>query len=250
MIDSHCHLASLPEAAASDLINHMRRHGVNGFICASARPGEWPLLARLARMHAGIYPAFGIHPWFCSDDAEASRKALPAWLEQGIAVGECGLDAMPDKPPMEIQRKTLAWQLDLAEAHGLPVILHCVRAVEPLWAMLHSRTRLRGVIHGFSGSLESAMRFVRQGLMIGLGPLVLNPAARRIRRVASELPAEALLLETDAPAPDGRMSDPGLLARVAARVAQLRGVSTEAVVKQSDANARRLFGLASQEESR
>ncbi len=243
MLDTHCHLAHLPPETCNAFIAAAGRAGVHGFIAAAARPADWPALAQLAQAHPNVHVAIGIHPWFHGEDEDDARAAMPSRLGAAIAIGECGLDGRPEHGPLERQQATLAWQLDLAALRGLPVILHGVRATEPLLAMLADHPGLAGVIHGFSGSVETASRFLRLGFRIGLGPLLLNPRARRIRECAARLPEDAWLLETDAPAPGERDADPGLLARVARAVAALRGTTVERVAAASDANAMQLFHL-------
>ncbi len=256
MIDSHCHLddpAIAPDLAA--VLARARAAGVDRFVCAGTAHDQWPRLARLAADTPRIHAAYGIHPWFCDRHRADDLRALEARLADAVALGECGLDGTRG-PTMDTQRHWLREQLALAARLNLPVVLHCVRAADALLRLLRERPRdwpeLCGVVHGFAGSRETMLRLIDAGLHIGIGtrgwlgrgqsPAV---SARRLAMLRA-IPAERLLLETDAPfgGPDPRtMNEPARLPRLAARLAALRGEDASAIIAAADANARRLFGI-------
>jgi len=246
VIDTHCHLDD-PRLLAdrSELLDRARQSGVDGFIVAGTGSDEWPRLQELCRAESGIHTAYGIHPWYCERHQPDDLDTLARFLDSAVALGECGLDAAHPHADRETQLWWLRSQLAIADEHKLPVILHCVRSSEILLQELAAYPELRGVVHGFTGSLEEALRFTAAGFHIGLGAMVLRARAHKVQRLAAGLPLERLLLETDAPdgLPGGQLNEPANLPRIAAAVASLRDTNTEAIIAASDSNAMELFSL-------
>jgi len=246
VIDTHCHLDD-PRLAAElpSLLGRARAADVNRFIVAGTGMDEWPCLQQLCREESGIYAAYGIHPWYCNQHKTADLDTLARFLESAVALGECGLDAIHAGADHETQLWWLRCQLRLAAELELPLILHCVRNSEALLRELTAYPGLRGVVHGFSGSLEEALRFTAAGFHIGIGAMVLREQAKKMQRLAAAVPIERLLLETDSPdgLPDGELNEPSNLPRIAASVAALRDTTADAIIAASDSNAMELFRL-------
>jgi TatD DNase family protein len=194
------------------------------------------------------------------DAALALRKSDPRL----VAVGEIGLDyfvpALLQSPLRERQEYFYRQQLKLARKHGLPVILHVRRSADKL--LKHLRELVpeggwRGTGHAFNGSAQQAQEFIKLGFKLGFGGTVTFDSALQIRRLATALPLEALVMETDSPdiAPhwlyqtaqqraDGQAqgrNEPGELPRIAGVLAQLRGISPEALAAATSANAQQAF---------
>lgn len=256
-------LARLPLAAAV----------VNG-TCEA----DWPDVARLAREHAWVRPSFGLHPWDVGNATPEWRKSLQAQLEAtpGAGVGEIGLDrwmldrARPDDPrlaglrraPLEEQREAMIWQLRLAAERNLPASIHCLEAWGALREVLRENPLpARGfLLHAYGGSAELARELAELGAHFSFNGGFLEPRHAARRAVFAELPADRLLVETDAPAMPppaaaGRVTLPPLAdgtalnhpANIAAAyegLAVVRGMTREALAAQVAENFGRLFGPA------
>lgn len=151
-----------------------------------------------------LWSAFGIHPMSVGKAGLADQLRILRSKLNGphvIAIGECGLDKRPGMPPMSAQISAFSAQLELACELDLPVILHQVRAMGPFLQLLQEpRFRnLRGMVHGYSGSAQSARQLVAQGLYISFGINLLSSRNRRARTSILEIPDDAVLVESDAP---------------------------------------------------
>ncbi|MNX59315.1 putative deoxyribonuclease YjjV [compost metagenome] len=244
-LDSHCHFDDTAfdpdrlEVAARACDRGLSALVVPGVTVAEfERPALWvPGLA--------LHYAAGLHPVF--DHPPDALSRLEAALRTGrfVAVGETGLDKRFMK---ETSEALCAAQLDLAQAFGLPLILHVVHVHEPMLALLKGRPGLRGVVHAFSGSQEVAKRYLGLGFKLGLGGIGTWPSAQKLHKAIASCPKDGYVLETDAPdlSPEtwrGRRNEPSALVDVAEAVARLRGETTEEVLACSDATGRELFGI-------
>ncbi len=151
-----------------------------------------------------MFAALGLHPIVIeqhSDDClEQLQQALDKRPQKLVAVGEIGLDLYRDDPQFDKQERLLEAQLKLAKRYELPVILHSRRTHDKLAMHLKRHALPRtGVVHGFSGSVQQAERFVQLGYKIGVGGTITYPRASKTREVMAQLPLDSLLLETDAP---------------------------------------------------
>jgi TatD DNase family protein len=257
-IDTHCHLDA-PEFA-QDLAAVRGRAaaaGVAHCVLPAVAAGNFETVRKLAHRHGDSY-ALGIHP-LCTREASEEDlvlldRALAAHRDDPrlVAVGEIGLDyfvAGLDGPRQEYFYRE---QLKLARRHGLPVLLHVRRSADQLLKHLR-RIEVRGIAHAFNGSAQQAAEFVRLGFKLGFGGTVTYERSLQIRRLASEQPLSAIVLETDAPdipphwlyqtaqeraggAPQGR-NEPGELPRIGAVLAQLRGVPPAELAAATTLNA-------------
>jgi TatD DNase family protein len=252
LIDSHCHLDvtefvdDLPQ-----VLSRARQAGVSGFIVPAISALGWPHLADLATLHAGLHPAYGLHPMFLSDHTDADLDALPQWVSRPecVAVGECGLDFFIPDLDATRQEAIFIAHIRLAAETGKPLIIHARRATERVIQLLRCHGPTHGVIHSYSGSLEQARLLIDMGFMLGIGGPITYTRSRRIREIVKECPLSHLLLETDAPdqpmsGEQGRRNEPAKLVRVAEAMAEIRGIPMADVAAQTRCNAQRLFGLA------
>jgi len=246
MIDSHCHLDDLRfRQDLPDVLARAHQHGVERFIIAGVRQSQWAIQDHLKRQYTGIFNAFGVHPWFCHEHSEASLQILAEQLHDAVAVGECGLDFMPNRPPQALQIQWFQWQIDLAEQHHLPLIIHTVKSADTVFRLLKSHPSARGVIHGFSGSMQQAEQFMRLGFYIGIGTRAMHPRAKKIQQLAQNLPLSAMLLESDAPdgSPDQQLNEPYRLAELTCYLAKLRNQHESTIVAACTHNSEELFQL-------
>ena len=190
-----------------------------------------------------------MHADLCTDETLASLDSLS---RQAVAVGEIGLDYQIPSPSREEQQMAFRRQLHIALRHRLPVLLHCRRAFQDLLQILAEEcgNGVKGVMHAFSGSPEVANICIQRGLYISVsGSATWQKAAKPVR-VIRAIPLENLLLETDAPdltpEPYRRQSNkPAFLVEIARKVAEIKEVSLEEVMKVTTSNADRLFRLSS-----
>jgi TatD DNase family protein len=224
-----------------------------------------------ADRYPNIYAVVGVHPNDCADFDDATVETLRelAGHPKVVAIGEIGLDYYWEKVPHDQQKKAFRVQLTLAAELGLPVILHSrnppgddsrrcnADLLRELgrWAAAARTQRgkdvILGVWHAFSGDLTEAQTAYGLGLVLGLGGPVTFQNARRLHALVPQLRLDRLLLETDAPylAPHpyrGQRNEPAYIPLIARKLAELFGVTSEALAVQTTKTARRCFGLGSQ----
>lgn len=251
IFDTHAHYDDTAFDADRDMVlAGLPATGVGAVVNAAVDPASARQGIALAEKYAYVYAAAGVHP-------EEAARATDDWLgavaqclrhPKVRAVGEIGLDYhYEDGCPRPIQLEWFRRQLALAVEYGLPVIVHDRDAHADTLELL-SEYRPQGVVHCFSGSVEMMRQIVSLGMYIGLGGAVTFKNARRAVEVAEAVPADRLLLETDAPymAPEphrGKRCHSGLIADTAARIAAIRGVTTDELLDVTYTNACRLFGI-------
>lgn len=257
MIDTHCHLDSAAFAPDRDaVLARARAAGVTDVIVPAVEPDGWYALAAWAAGAAGVHFGLGIHPQLLPqlDPRDDDRRFadLEAALARGgaVGVGECGLDgpSVAAGAPMERQVAVLRGHLRLARRYGLPVMIHCLKAQEPLFALLSEEPLPDGgVLHSFSGSADQVKAFLPFGLHFSFaGPLTYERARRPLEALRA-VPEDRLVLETDAPdqtpRPHRGRNEPAFIREVAAAAAAALGVTVEEVDARTTENARRLFRL-------
>lgn len=263
-IDSHCHLDA-PEfdADRSEVVARAQSAGIVHMVIPAIIPEHFERVVELAHTYNYSY-ALGIHPlWLdaCTSHAQkgpyTDQQAL-AQLAQAlkhhqhdprlVAIGEIGLDYFGKTPSPERQWAFYTQQLKLARTFDLPVILHVRRSADMLLKGLRQYPVSCGIAHAFNGSLQQAQAFIKLGFKLGFGGTSTFETARNIRHLAQNLPAEALVLETDAPdippqwlyktaeqrqagMPQAR-NEPAQLARIAVTIAHLRSVCDQVFSQQ------------------
>ena len=250
-IDTHCHLDDpilfdrLPE-----VIGNARLAGVERFIVPGVGPDGWGKIAALADAREGIFPAFGLHPMHADLYGEAVIADLARYAEKAVAIGEIGLDYTLPEIPRELQQRAFRGQLQLAVDMGLPLLIHCRRAFQDLLRIMREERaeKVGGIMHAFSGSLETARECIGLGFAISVaGPVTYRNAVRPLELVRS-IPLGHLVLETDAPdmTPEpfrGTHNEPAYLVETAEKVAEIKGISIEELAAVTTRNAERLLHL-------
>ncbi len=254
LFDTHAHLEGEEYAADRDgMIARARSAGVVhivnvGFNLESSRRS-----VRLAEEYDLIYAAVGIHP---HDAAEAGSGYLEELREMAahprvVALGEMGLDYYRDLSPRPVQQRVFREQLALARELELPFIIHDRDAHGDLMKILRENRPgpSGGVLHCYSGSWEMARECLALGLYLSFAGPVTYPNANRLKEVASRVPLDRLLIETDAPylspAPyRGKRNEPAYVVFTAEEIARLRGLKTEDLAKVCTENGRKLFRIA------
>ncbi|WP_321529796.1 TatD family hydrolase [uncultured Desulfuromonas sp.] len=234
MFDTHLHVQRLEK----------KDRYVTPCLVAAISEADWPQLRRLHDYNPQQWLALGVHPQHAHQWQNTTEERLCQQLDKPgvVAVGEIGLDKRL-AVPMEIQELVLRCQLRLAVACGKPVVLHAVRSFDRLIPMLKQERidRVGGVLHGFYGSVEIARQLERLNLAVGVGRLILDPAAKKLVDVVQAVFRDFLLIETDAPwrqpCDDWRLVWNNILDQVA----QLRGWDRHQAILITDENARRIF---------
>ena len=261
-IDTHCHLDA-PEfdPDRDGVVARAVAAGVSMQVLPAVERANFETVRALAHRH-GLAYALGIHPLYVDRAADADLDALRQALQDHrddprlVAVGEIGLDHFVPGLDRERQQRFYLAQLHLARDAGLPVILHVRRSADPLLAGLRRLGLRGGIAHAFNGSRQQAEAFTGLGFALGFGGAMTFERALQIRALAAELPPEALVLETDSPdippqwlyrtaaeraAGARSRNEPAELPRIAAALAELRGLSLPAVAALTGANARRVL---------
>lgn len=266
-IDTHCHLDAAEFEPDRDAVRQAARQaGVTRCVIPAVQAANWPQVAQLAERHGDAY-ALGIHPLYVPQAHEADVLALDLALTERrgdprlVAVGEIGLDFFVPQlcTPETRDRQWFFYtaQLQLAQKHGLPVILHVRRSADLLLKGLRQCPIPSGIAHAFNGSTQQAQAFVDLGFALGFGGTLTYERSLQLRRLACELPLSTLVLETDAPdippqwlyqtaeqrahgAAQGRNS-PAELPRIAQVLADLRGLSLNSLAAATSANASRVL---------
>jgi len=253
-VDTHCHFDFPPFTGhEAQSIQQAARAGVQAIIVPAIEAANFDRVLDLARTHTALYAALGLHPIVIEKHLDAHLDQLENCIltagEKLVAIGEIGLDLYREDPHFDRQQALLDAQLKLAKRHDLPVILHSRRTHDKL-AMHLKRADLprTGVVHGFSGSLQQAQRFIELGYKIGVGGTITYPRASKTRDVMAQLPLSSLLLETDAPDMplngfQGQPNRPEQAARVFTTLCELREEPAEAIVDALLQNTDDLFGI-------
>ncbi|MEE4301789.1 MAG: TatD family hydrolase [Pseudomonadales bacterium] len=253
-IDSHCHLDKLDlsarEGGLEGALDDARAAGVSGFLCVGAEPTELADVVALAAERDDVWASAGIHPLAVTGD-RSQREAVTAVLDQVVAIGETGLDFFKQDNDVDAQLADFAWHLEEGGRRGLPVIVHTRAARQATIATIrrHGAPDVAGVLHCFAEDWETAAAAMDLGYYVSISGIVTFRSAEALRDVVRRLPAERLLVETDAPwlspAPHrGRPNEPMRVRRVAECVAELRGEPLEAIAEQTTENFFRLFSRA------
>ncbi|WP_288449316.1 TatD family hydrolase [Enterobacter roggenkampii] len=253
-VDTHCHFDFPPFTGDEEQsIAKAAEAGVQAIIVPSVEAAYFSRVLDLAAQRPALYAALGLHPIVIErhrdEDIERLDEIVQTAGDKLVAIGEIGLDLYREHPHFERQQTILDAQLRLAKRHDLPVILHSRRTHDKL-AMHLKRIDLprKGVVHGFSGSLQQAQRFIALGYKIGVGGTITYPRASKTRDVMAQLPLSALLLETDAPDMplngfQGQPNRPEQAARVFATLCELRKETEEAIASALLENTRSVFGI-------
>lgn len=257
-IDTHCHLdAAEFDADRDDVVARARAAGVERIVLPAVDAGNFARVRELAHRY-GLAYALGIHPLCVGRATEADldrlRAALARWRDDPrlVAIGEIGVDHFVPGLDPQRQQDCYVAQLELAREFELPVLLHVRRSADDLLKELRRIAVPGGIAHAFNGSRQQADAFIGLGFRLGFGGTVTFDRALQIRRLAQDLPAGSLVLETDAPdipptwlyrtAAERQTgaqarNEPSQLPRIAESLAELRGLAIADVARLTTANA-------------
>ncbi|GIW80495.1 MAG: deoxyribonuclease [Gemmatales bacterium] len=255
LIDTHAHLDD--ERFASDLADVVRRAqeaGIEHVITIGTTAESSQTALSLASQFSALSAAVGIQPNHVAQaqTGDWDRIVRLSSKEKVSAIGETGLDRYWDFTPFEQQEDYFARHLELAHQLELPVVIHCRDAEADTLAMLRERYDrhgpISGVMHSFTGSLETALACLEMGLYISFAGMVTYKNADDLRQVAKKIPLERMLVETDSPylspvPKRGKRNEPAHLVHTASFLADLLAVDFAFFAQQTSRNARELFRL-------
>lgn len=253
-IDSHAHIQVsqfnsdrgevLQRAAGSDVSTIL----VIGFNLETSLSA-----VELADKYKQVYATVGMHPHDATDLTSDVLNTFRDLLSHPkvVALGEIGLDYYRNLSPKEIQKDAFEKQLDLAEEHEIPIIIHNRDAYMDILPILEARSdKVSGVLHCFTGNVDLMCRSLDAGFYIGIGGIVTYPNAKDVQQVAKEVPLDRLLIETDCPwlTPQfrrGKRNEPAYVTEVALKIAEIRNTDVESIGVMTSRNFNALFDTAS-----
>lgn len=250
-IDTHCHLDAAEFHADRDA-EYARAiaGGVTTLVIPAVSRDNFAAVAAACERYPGCLPAWGLHPMLIDVHRPSHLGELRAQVEtqRPVAIGEIGLDLFVGNLDYATQEFFYVEQLKIAQEYELPVLLHGRRANDQLLKHLRKIKVRGGIAHAFNGSPQQADEFIKLGFRLGFGGAFTWPRANKLRRLAVDLPLDAIVLETDSPdippvwIGRGRNA-PAELPRIAQILAELRGCDRELIARQTSANARATLGL-------
>ena len=252
IFDSHAHYDDHAfDEDREEVLAALAESGVGTVVNVGASLEGTRRTVELAERYPFIYGAAGVHP----DEVNELNEDTFAWLKEQcagdriVAVGETGLDYYWDQESHDIQKKWFVRQLELAGNLDLPVLIHSREAAADTMAIMNEHAReLKGVIHCYSYSEEMAKEYVKMGFYIGVGGVVTFKNARKLKQTVEGIPLASIVLETDcpylAPVPyRGKRNQSAYIRYVAEEVAKLKGITCEEVIRQTEENAKKLYGI-------
>jgi TatD DNase family protein len=250
LVDSHCHL-NFPELAAnsSAIKQSMQDNGVGYALCISVTLPDFPQVLALAEDNQNFFASVGVHPDYEDIDEPTVEELVNlASHPKVIAIGETGLDYFRLTGDLEWQRTRFRNHIRAAIASDKPLIIHTRNAAEDTLRILHEENaqQVGGVMHCFTESWDVAKKAIELGFYISFSGIVTFKNAATIKEVATQIPLDRILVETDSPylAPipyRGKINQPSYVKYVAEELAKLRGISLEEVSAATTQNFFRLF---------
>lgn len=252
IFESHAHYDDAQfDEDREEILGSMQAQGIGTIVNVGASLNSCKRTRELVKKYPFLYGAMGVHPDETGALNEETFAELSSWCDEEkiVAVGEIGLDYYWDTEPREVQKKWFIRQLALAREKNLPVIIHSRDAAEDTFEIMKEHgAGLEGVIHCFSGSKEMALRYVEMGFYIGIGGVVTFKNGRKLKEVAEAVPLTSILIETDcpymAPVPNrGKRNSSLNLKYIADEIANIKGITYDKVVEQTEANAKKMFRI-------
>lgn len=255
LFDTHAHLDDEQLAEdASGVIARAAAAGVVSILAVGTTAASSRNCHLLARQHAGVWSSAGIHPNHAAEAQPADWDAVVRLADESrvVALGETGIDLHWKDTPLPLQQDYFDRHIRLSQDRDKPLVIHQRESAAEILAMLRAtrqRGPLRGIMHSFTGTAAAAAEFLDLGLHISFAGMVTFKKSDDLRAAAAAIPADRILVETDAPylSPEPfrgqRPNEPARVVHTARCVAQARGVSLEELARQTTANARALFRL-------
>ena len=252
LVDSHCHL-DFPDFAddLDGIVSRAEAAGIARMVTISTRVRRIETLLAITARFPNVYCSVGTHPHQADEEDGISSDELIALTQQTkvVALGEAGLDYFYEHGSRDAQARGFRTHIAAARATGLPLVIHTREADEDCGRILDEEMEkgaFRAVLHCYTGGRELAMKAVAHGLYIGFTGILTFKKSQALRDLAAELPADRILVETDAPylAPGkfrGKRNEPSYVVETAKVLAETRGISLDEISRQTTENFFRLF---------
>lgn len=252
MIDTHCHLNSeqLLEKV-EEVMNRAKEAGVTRFIIPGYDLNTSKIALELAHKYPNCYAALGFHPTEIK-----GMKDEYLWLKENVnddkvvAIGECGYDFHWDVTTPEEQEEAFIKQIEIAKSVGKPLIIHSREAIQKTFDTLkkYNASIVGGVMHAYSGSLEMAKEFIKEGFYLGIGGTLTFKNAKEPVKIVEEIDIKYLLSETDSPylTPHpyrGKQNEPYYMVLVVEKIAAIKNETKEQIEKNIDENVKKIFKI-------
>ena len=251
-IDTHSHLFdSAFDMDREEVIKECLNQNVGKLIVVGFDKETNKLALELSSKYNFLFPTVGLHPTELDDYSDDFFLYLEDLIKSNkniVGIGECGLDYYWDTSKKDLQKKVFLKQIELSLKYDLPLVIHSRDAIGDTLEVLKSVGKpLKGVMHGYSGSLEMAREFIKLGLKIGIGGVVTFKNAKNVKEVVKELDLSYFVLETDCPylTPTpyrGKRNAPYYIPLIASEIASLKEIDVKEVGEATTNNANELFG--------
>ena len=253
LVDSHCHL-DFPDFASEldDVVARARAAGVGRMVTISTRVRKHAEVLAIAERYPDVFCSVGTHPHNAQEEPEIDASALIALAKHAkiVAIGEAGLDYHYDTSPRGLQEQSFRQHIAAARQTQLPLVIHsrdCDADMARILQEEMGKGAFPAVLHCFTGSRELAIKAIQLGLYISFTGILTFKRSDELRAIAADLPAERVLVETDAPylAPmpyRGKRNEPAYVVETAKVLADACGVPAERIAAQTTENFFRLFG--------
>lgn len=251
IFDSHAHLNSHAyDEDRSEFLQGLKSQGVVGVVECATNANNIDRAVELSKASPLVFAAVGVYPHDSAcytDELEKKIAALYSENERVVAIGEAGLDYYYDGASHELQKHVLERQLCLCEELNAPITLHCRQATEDMLSIL-KRHRVKGVMHCYSGSAETAKELIKMGFYFGIGGSLTFKNNKKTPEAARIIPMERILLETDSPYLSpvpmrGSRNSPAYIKYVAEKLAEIKDVSPEQICNTALNNAYNFFNI-------
>jgi TatD DNase family protein len=253
MIDTHSHLY-LPdfEEDLQAVIDRCKEVGIEKVYLPAIDSSTHDAMMALAAAESGwCIPMMGLHPCYVTADHSPEMQLVESWLakEPFAAIGEIGLDFYHSTEFKQEQVDVFLRQMDLALQYELPIVIHSRSSMDECIKLIadHGKGQIKGIFHCFGGDERQARKIIDLGFMLGIGGVVTYKNAG-LAKILEQLPLDALVLETDAPYLTpvpfrGKRNESSYLTHVAAKIAEIKGVSVEEVAQVTTNNSKKIFRL-------
>jgi len=252
LVDSHCHL-DFPDFAndLDGIVARAEAAGIGRIVTISTRVRQFERLRAIAERFPNVYCSVGTHPHQADEEDGIPASELVALTKHPkvVALGEAGLDYFYKHGSPEAQARGFRAHIQAARETGLPLVIHTRDADEDCGKILDeeiAKGPFKAVLHCYTGGRDLAMKAIAHGLSISFTGILTFKASQALRDIAAELPADRIMVETDAPflAPGkhrGKRNEPAFVVETAKVLAETRGVSLEEMSRQTTENFFRLF---------
>jgi TatD DNase family protein len=252
LVDSHCHLDYFSDEEMPEVLDRAAAAGVGMMVTIGVRMAQSAAVKALAERFPQVWGTVGVHPQNAGEEPVPAVEEIVAAADHPriVGIGESGLDYFYDKAPRAVQQQGFRHHIRAARTSGLPLVVHARAADEDIAAILREEREEGGdfpfLLHCFSSGRQLAETAVEMGGYLSFSGILTFPKSQEIRDIARDMPADRLLVETDSPylAPTpyrGKRNEPGYVAHTARVLAEIRGLTPEALAESTTRNFRRLF---------